>query len=338
VALKVKICPNCGAGIVGSPPYCPRCDVALSYDEITGEVVLPQEPPTAEPAEEAQTEAEAASTPIVESTVAHIVDEHANTAPVPAELIGASGGDTRAAPLVEAPISAIPPAPYTPPPLREATVSTSPYSLPSNYYLEQRTAAYRQGGYDLVSYSPYQVVMAYGKPISFLWWLVALFSGVGFVWYLLILLTSGFSKDRVYLILERDGTLYEDGAGAAHVRRRRARVGRRWGFLGALIFFVALLSFLCMVAGSVAGIRSYRAELQAAYPERALFAGDDSPFIDTSQLDPQRVATAESGVMAFSILFVVALVCMLAGLSLTLVGYLHGSAYDVRVLPLPPMG
>jgi amino acid transporter len=200
--------------------------------------------------------------------------------------------------------------------------------------LEQRVAAYRQGGYEMVSYTPFQVTMAQGKGLGFFWWLVAMLSGVGFLWYLVIMLTSGFSKDRVYLIVERDGTLYEDGAGAAHVRRHRARVGRRWGFLGVVVFFIALLWFMAMMGVGVYGVENYRPELEAAYPEVTLFASDEVPP-DAASLDPERLQTAESGVVAFSVLFVLCLLCLLAGLTMTIVGYLHSSAYDVEVMPLP---
>ncbi|HLA44524.1 MAG TPA: hypothetical protein VJZ27_13860 [Aggregatilineales bacterium] len=226
----------------------------------------------------------------------------------------------------------IPPAPYTPPPLREATASVMPYSFPSNYYLEQRITAYRQGGYDLVNYTPYQVTMTCGKSIGFFWWLLAMFSGIGLLWYFMILLTSGFSKDRVYLIIERDGTLYEDGTGAAHVRRQRAKVGRRWGFLGVVIFFLALMWFIVMIIAAVLGVNRYRAELQAAYPSVSLFASGDNPV---TEVNPDAISNAESGVLAFSILFGLSLIVIVIGLLLTIVGYLHGSAYDVRVIPLP---
>jgi len=226
----------------------------------------------------------------------------------------------------------VPPAPYTPPPLREATMTVAPYSYPSNYYLEQRMAAYRQGGYELVDYTPYQTTLRYGKPLGFLWWLVALSSGVGFWWYFMILLTSGFSKDRVFLIVERDGTLYEDGAGSAHTRKQRARVGRRWGVLGVVIFFMSLLWFVGMVAAGVYASQTYAEELKTAYPEITLF---DDTAIDAESLNPDDVQLAENGLIAYVVLFGMSILCLFMGLTFIIVGYLHHAAYDVSVAPLP---
>jgi hypothetical protein len=267
--------------------------------------------------------------------------ENARTAEVDARMIGASAiSDTQPAPPPSAPsippavpADIVPAAPYTPPPLREGTRSVAPYSYPSNYYLEQRVIAYRQGGYEMVHYSPYQVTMSYGKPLGLFWWLMAMLSGVGLIWYFIILLASGFSRDRVYLIVERDGTLYEDGDGAAHIRRKRSRVGRRWGFLGVVIFFVALIWFIGMNAVAVWGIQNYQAELEAAYPTVQLFQSDGDSVAES--VDPDAIATAESIVLGFSILFALSLICLLTGLTLTIVGYLHGEAYAVKVLPLP---
>lgn len=381
---EFRICPNCGAGVVGNTPNCPRCDHPLAGVEAAPTVTsaslqadLAAEPPiedgdtlqpitplkleaaapegdlpptepdlTIDPLEaEAQEirlpiEVKTTAQPEVQAAEVKEDFENAQTAPVDPAMIGASGAsapppadDTQQSsrPAVSAPYPSIPPAPYTAPPLREPTVSVAPYSFPSNYYLEQRMIAYRHGGYELVNYSPYQVTMMIGKPLSFFWWLLAMLSGIGLVWYFLILLSSGFSKDRVFLIVERDGTLYEDGAGAAHVRRRRSRVGRRWGFLGAVIFFISLLWFIGMVVAAIWGVQRYRAELAAAYPTISLFAPSDS----APEPDPDAVSTAESAVLAFSILSVLAIVCLLTGLCLTIVGYLHGAAYDVQVPPLP---
>ena len=241
------------------------------------------------------------------------------------------GEDFASTPTLD-PSAIVPAAPYTPPPLRDTTTTLVPYSYPSNYFLEQRVAAYRQGNYDLVTYTPYQVTMAYGKPLGVAWWLLAMISGVGIVWYFMILLASSFSKDRVYLIVERDGTLYEDGAGAAHVRTKRARVGRRWGFLGAVITIISLLWLIGMLVVGIFGVENYRPELEAAYPNISLFVSDDTPDEEVAEED---ISTAESVVLAFAILLVLAVVSLLTGLSMFIVGYLHGTAYHVRVPPLP---
>jgi uncharacterized membrane protein len=209
-----------------------------------------------------------------------------------------------------------------------------PYSYPSNDYLRQRVQAYRNGGYELRSYAPYQVVMTYGKPLNVLWWLIAFFSVIGILWYLFIMLSSGFSKDRVYLIVERDGTLYEDGVGAAHVRRRRSRNGQRWGFIGVIIFLTSLLWFVGMVVVGVLGIERYRNELHAAYPTISEML-DEAQADSNVTPDSEDVQFVENAALAYAILFVLAILGMWSGLTLTLVGYLHGAAYRVDVPPLP---
>jgi hypothetical protein len=218
--------------------------------------------------------------------------------------------------------------------LREQTASLTPYPYPSNYFLEQRVNTYRAGGYRLEEYAPYQAVLSYGKPVGCWWWLVGLISGVGLLWYGLILLFSGFMPDRVYLVLERDGTLYEDGAGSAHVRRLRSRLGRRWGLVGVLVFFVALLVFLLTTGVGLWGLETYRPALQAAYPEISLFEGESAASAPPSA---EEVKQAERAVWIFSASFSLSLVFLWFGLNLAVVGYLHGAAYACRVLPLPTL-
>lgn len=364
---EIRICPNCGAGIVGSIEICPRCDYDLSakkpveisvkdtyiedmYSTVAEEesAMLPA-PPEKENVEESEMPTQmddwvvapiqpqdthpAQAAPMTDTKF-----ENALTGAVAPGLIGATAPayeDTHQSLLspLAVPQWQVPPAPYTPPPpIPEMTKSVEAYSYPSNHYLQQRVHAYQRGGYHLLSQTPYQVVLTYGKPLGFVWWVLALLSGVGALWYFLILMTSGFSQDKVYVLMERDGTLYEDGAGAAHVRRQRARVGRRWGFLGVVIFFISLVWFIGMVIGAAYMIDRYRPELEAAYPTVTLFTSDDPP---AENLDAETVDRAESGVLAFSILFVLAGVGVLSGLALTLVGYLHNRAYHVSVPPLP---
>lgn len=371
---EIKVCPNCGAGIVGNIENCPRCDHPLT-DASTHQfpASAPEEPEAWEDAEESvgifaaalpenemvieepdvvelESTAVAMPTPppgedLPEDDPAD--DDNfgdfvfdASTGPVDAAMIGASApsepeSDTQESVRPQVDRNAIiPTAPYTPPPLRDTTTTLVPYSYPSNYYLEQRVAAYRQGNYELVSYSPFQVTMAYGKPLGLVWWLLAMLSGIGIVWYFMILMASSFTKDRVYLIVERDGTLYEDGAGAAHVRTKRSRVGRRWGFLGTVIFFISLIWFIGMVGVSFYGIDRFRPELEAAYPNISLFVSDN-PDEDAEEISEEDISTAESVVLAFSILFVLSVVSLFSGLFMTIVGYLHSTAYYVRVPPLP---
>jgi hypothetical protein len=259
--------------------------------------------------------------------------EDALTGALDPRLIGTTAlADTQAqAPLVPAaqPNLAIPPAPYTPPPLRDMTRSTQAYSYPSNYFLEQRVAAYTAGDYEMISYTPYQVVMEKGKGLSFFWWLMALLSGTGFLWYCWLLLRSGFSKDRVYLIMERDGTFFEDGQGAVHQRRARAKAGRRWGFLGVVIFFLSLLWLAGALAFGIWAADTYQAELAAVYPDIELFQGaSPADLSQTARQDWQDRA------LAYGLVTGLAGLSLWLGLSLTIMGYLHHAACDVRVLPL----
>lgn len=340
--MTLQKCPNCGADIVGKVDYCPHCnhDLTAKPPEHTPKddealQALEQTAPSFENAPTINVDPKliGASAPDTESDdYSNQIDEAASTPPPePKDEPAYAPASQMALEPLRPQLDAIPPAPYTPPPLREQTVSTEPYSYPSNYYMEQRLAAYRQGGYQLINYSPYQATLAYGKPIGFFWWILAALSGIGFFWYFIIMMSSGFSKDRVYLIVERDGTLYEDGAGAAHVRRQRSRVGRRWGFLGVIIFFVCLLWFIGLVTLSVVGINEYRAELSAAYPEVEVFTERD----ENVSVNADDIATAESAVLAISVLFAISTLGILSGLALIVVGYLHNAAYDVRVLPLP---
>lgn len=366
MAAEIRICPNCGAGIVGNVENCPRCDYTLA-------VKTPAEPdfsmketyiedmfstemddisrfqeedsaPTLIEDSELPTEMDALNPPPIIPQDTHknapieVEFENALTGVVPLGMIGASAPayeDTQQS-HVQQPANQtwqVPPAPYTPPPpIPEQTTSVEGYSYPSNHYLQQRVSVYQRGGYRLRSQNPYQVTLSYGKPLGFMWWLLALFSGVGALWYFLIMLTSGFSQDTVYILMERDGTLYEDGAGAAHVRRQRARVGRRWGLLGVILFFLSLIWFIGMVIGAAYMIENYRPELEAAYPTVTLFTSDEPP---PDNLDAETVERAESGVLAFSILFILSALGVLSGLALTIVGYLHNRAYHVRVPPLP---
>jgi uncharacterized membrane protein len=110
-------------------------------------------------------------------------------------------------------------------------------------------------------------------------------------------------------------------------------VGRRWGFLGVIVFFLSLLWFIGMVLFGLWALESYSAELETAYPTVRLFTSDAE--IDEATLDADRVNQAESGALAYAILFALSLLGVVMGLTLTLVGYLHNKAYNVSVPPLP---
>lgn len=327
---SVRICPNCGAGVVGNTPNCPRCDHMLDSvpdtlpaQERVPEPVEPQVELTPDTFQMMAITDEPIPEPLKTSEL-----ENAQTAPVPPDMVGASAPPPPVYPLSMT--QGIPPAPYTPPPLiSQMTASQNAYSYPSNYYLQQRIEAYRQGGYTMRQQTAYQAVMAYGKPLSCGWWLVSLAIPVAFIWYILIQLTSGFSKDIVYLVMERDGSLYEDGVGAAHNRLYRSRRGRFWGFFGFGLFFVALLSFVLMVALGVVGINEYRAELRELYPDITLFEGG------TASVSQADVDFAQNLSLAYAVAFSLAAIGLFAGATLTLIGFLHSAAYRVDVPQLP---
>ena len=102
-------------------------------------------------------------------------------------------------------------------------------AMPNDYWLNQRVQAYQLAGYELVGRNQYEGLLRQSKTLPFFWWIVAGWTIFGAAWYFLILLTTGFNKDKVYIGLEPDGYIFEEGAGSAHVRRKRERSGRRWG-------------------------------------------------------------------------------------------------------------
>ncbi|MBN1200395.1 MAG: hypothetical protein JXJ20_00940 [Anaerolineae bacterium] len=242
----------------------------------------------------------------------------------------------------------IPPAPYTPPPVKEiplsppAIIAPPPppapaYTQPVNTtpsasaFFGQRVLEYRRGGYELHSYLPYEAILSHGKVLSAAGWLMALVSISGALWYVLILALSGFQTDTVYLTLESDGQLYEDGPGAAHVRRGRARAGRRWSVFGVILFTVSSMLALLLALMAWAALDRYKPELRQAYPEVTLFEGEFS----SEAADPDLVNTMKNGVVAFSVLAGIAVVGIWGGLTLTVIGAVHASAYHASVPPLP---
>lgn len=224
----------------------------------------------------------------------------------------------------------LPPAPFTPPPImtQPATVNTM-----SDQSYQQRIMAYAQGGYRLLQQLPNETVMTYGKSLSFLWWIVATASGFGIGWYWFVLLISGFRADRVYILLEPDGYVYEEGPGAAHIRRRRSRNSRRWGVFGAFMLLVSVFSLiLAVLAGSVM-LDRYQNELNAAYPELGIFNNTIPP----NNLDATEVQNVRVAVLALLILSALSVSGVVAGIMIAFIGYLQAAAYRVEVAPLPYM-
>lgn len=230
--------------------------------------------------------------------------------------------------LVVGPGYIVPPAPYTPPP--------AVYGLPASaghVYLQQRVADYALGGYRVHSHAPTQAMLSCGKNLGVGGWMLALITGIGFAWYLLTLALSGFATDRVYITLEADGRVYEDGPGAAHIRRARARTGRRWALFGGAVLVLSLL--LVLVLGVVAWVYlsddGHQAALREAYPAITLFEERFSAV----EPDPDDVSLARDGFIAWAVLLGIAAVGVWGGATLTVIGTVHHGAYRVPVPPLP---
>lgn len=204
---------------------------------------------------------------------------------------------------------------------------------PAVAFFQQRVQAYQQGGYRLLHYDSYDALLTYGKSLSVGRWLLALITIAGALWYVMLLALSGLRPDRVYITLESDGHVYEDGPGAAHVRRQRARTGRRWAAFGALLFAISLL--VALVLGAVAAVvmtqDRYQAALREAYPAVTLF----EERFSAAEADPGDVDRVRSGAVAFGILAVIAVVGLWGGALLFAIGSIHAGAYQVRVRPLP---
>jgi hypothetical protein len=242
----------------------------------------------------------------------------------------------------------VPPAPYTPPPTPAppppARITPPPvsyeYGMPAvpampaaTTYLQQRVQAYRQGGYRLHVNSPYEATLSYGKGLGAMGWLLALVSIIGFFWYVLLMALGGFQRDIVDIVLEADGRIYEDGSGAAHIRRHRSRVGRRWAMFGVVIFVICLV--LVIGLGAVAGIvlrnERYQAALREAYPAVTLF----EEHFSATQAEPADVNLAKDGAVAYAIVAGIAVVGLWGGVTLWVIGTIHAKTYRVHVSPLP---
>lgn len=257
------------------------------------------------------------------------------------------------APPIQQPMpSPVPRAPYTPPPaaamppapsMAYAQPTAPPRQMPmqgwgapqptgpSDYWLRQRTQIYLNGGYKLKGEGPGKITLAYGKSLGLVWWVVAVTSIIGAMWYFLILLFSGFRRDKVTIFLEPDGYVFEDGSGAAHIRIRRWRSARRWGVIGIILAVVSLLMFLMLVVAAYVIGNQYEAELERAYPEITFFESTASEAA-ISQADVEMVRLI---VLVLGILFVLAAIGTLGGAAVSVVSYVQSAAYHVDVPPLP---
>lgn len=286
--------------------------------------------------------------------------ENSKTAPLPpTEPNGGSTTFPRPAqpvpdpaplPIVETqpkmPAVHIPPAPFTPPPpmpiMSQANtyVAPSPPMMPNygapapqspSYWLQQRQQAYLLGNYRLQQQKPNEIVLSYGKSLSFFWWVVGLMSGVGILWYFFILLLSGFRRDTVYVILEPDGYIYEEGSGAAHIRRRRSRTARRWGVLSLVLSIVSLFAIFLIAIAALVLVRQYPDELNQAYPEIPIF----NEAVNPSTLDNTLVQNVKVVVLVLAILMGLSVVGVIGGILMAIASYIHAAAFQVDVAPLP---
>lgn len=315
---------------IQAPPGAPATGVAADLDALAPGTTQPHLAEQLAPAVGAPVQTDMPTTPVRQGQPA--VEE----ARPPGRL---SAPDVRPAYLV-------PPAPYTPPPVAPPARLTPPaYVAPPAYsyapdpgvaYLHQRVAAYVRGGYETHTRAAHEATLSYGKPMGAGTWLLALVTIIGALWYLLILALSGFRSDAVYITLEQDGRVYEDGPGAAHVRHGRARTGRRWSVFGAIVLLLSLLMalVLAVIAGVFLAQDRYQAALREAYPAVTLF----EEHFSATQADPDDVALARDGAVAFAIVAVITAVGIWGGATLFVVGTVHAAAYGVRVPPLPGWG
>jgi len=220
-----------------------------------------------------------------------------------------------------------------------------PYGGAQNYwdaatrFYQQRVQAYLDAGYRAHIHSAHEATLSLGKQLGALGWVLALVTGIGALWYVLILTLSGFRPDVVYLTLEADGRVYEDGPGAAHVRRERARSGRRWSLIGLTILVLSLV--LALVLGTIVGLALRDDQRRAAVsqidllgvPLANLFeAFNAAPAVTASQA---QIAQAENAAIVVSLLGGLALVGIWGGATLLVIGTVHALAYRTRVPPLP---
>ncbi|NDJ77732.1 MAG: hypothetical protein GYB65_15880, partial [Chloroflexi bacterium] len=252
-------------------------------------------------------------------------------APAPTPAVSAPPPSPAPAPAPGPPT----PAYILPPASAYGPLAASSVMTPGSALYEQRVREYRSAGYRDHSQAANGIVLRGSKPLTILGWLIALVSVIGVLWYLVILASSGFQRDKVYVQREPGGQLFEDGPGAAHVRRQRSRVGRRWGIIGLvmLVFNVILALVLGAIGLVLLSQERYQAAVLEAYPEVALVQDQiDDPGVSASQSDVDRM---ETGGVVFVILGGIAAIGIWAGLTMFVIGYVHAVAYFT---PVPPLG
>jgi hypothetical protein len=270
-------------------------------------------------------------------------------------------------PPVEAPSSTsqtstqqvtIPAAPFTPPPQTQAMHAVqaapqiaqysnqpaipygqrpypTPYqqqqSMPSDYWLRQRIQAYSLGGYKMEAHNQWEALLSIGKGMPTLWWVITIVSGFGLIWYFFMLLFSGFRRDKVYIGLEPDGYVFEEGAGSAHIRRRRERNSRRWAVAGIIFAILSIIMFFLLLVAASVIVNSYEQELAAAFPEFQLFE-DVEITEEVTAIDREN---AELIGFLMVVLFAMSGVGVIGGFMVAIISYIQAAAYRVHVAPLP---
>ncbi|MCI0708866.1 MAG: hypothetical protein L0154_01775 [Chloroflexi bacterium] len=252
----------------------------------------------------------------------------------------------------------IPAAPFTPPPQTkqmlavQVTPQIAPYSsqpaipygqrpyptpyeqqqaMPSDYWLRQRVQAYGLGGYKMEAQNQWEALLSIGKGMPTLWWIITILSGFGLIWYFMMLLFSGFKRDKVYIGLEPDGYVFEEGAGSAHIRRRRERNSRRWAVAGIIFAILSIILFFLLLVGASVVVNSYEQELAAAFPEFQLFE-DVEVTEEVTAIDREN---AELIGFLMIILFAMSGVGIVGGFMVAIISYIQAAAYRVHVAPLP---
>lgn len=220
--------------------------------------------------------------------------------------------------------------------------SPYPYGGAQNYwdaasrYFQQRIQAYLDAGYRTHVHAAHEATLSLGKQLGALGWVLAILSVTGALWYALILALSGFHSDMAYLTLEADGRVYEDGPGAAHIRRERWRAGRRWSLAGLTILALSLV--LAIVLGVVVGLALQQERNRAAFSEVTFFGALYANTFDIkTDITPsaQDVTRAENATVVTSLIGGLALIGIWGGATLLVIGTVHALAYRTRVPPLP---
>lgn len=203
-------------------------------------------------------------------------------------------------------------------------------SSPSGYWLSQRIQAYQLGGYRPENKSQWDALLSVDKGLPALWWVVAILSVFGLIWYFLLLLSSGFRRDKVYIGLEPDGYVFEEGSGAAHTRRRRERSSRRWAVAGIILAILSIIMFFLLLVAASVVVNNYETELAAAFPEIEYFRNVNVEGVSAIDEENARLIG-----LVMAVLFAFSVLGMIGGVMMAVISYIQAAAYRVNVAPLP---